>query len=54
VKAVHDRYYATPPASFDEYRWRLQLIAEETVGRPARQQQAQEDAAWTAAQEMLG
>lgn len=49
MKAVHDRYYATPPASLDEYRWRLQLLAEETVGVRLRKAERDEDAAWVAA-----
>jgi hypothetical protein len=44
VKAIHDRYYQTPPATFDELRWRLQHIAEEEVGVRARAAVAQEDA----------
>ena len=54
MKAVHDRHYATPPADHDEYRWRLQLLAEETVGKAVRGQARQEDAAWAAATDRLG
>ena len=54
MKAIHDRHYATPPASYDEYRWRLQLLAEETVGRRVREAEHAEDAAWAAAQRTLG
>jgi hypothetical protein len=54
VKAVHDRYYATPPATYDEYRWRLQLLAEETVGKRVRAAVRAEDAAFAAAAEALG
>lgn len=45
MKAIHDRYYATPPASFSELRWRLQHIAEEEVGKRVRNEKAAEDAA---------
>lgn len=44
MKAIHDRYYAMPPSSYDDLRWRLQHIAEEEVGRNVRQAQANEDA----------
>ena len=54
MKAIHDRHYATPPASFAEYRWRLQLLAEETVGVRVRDTQRAEDAAWAAAADALG
>lgn len=54
MKAVHDRYYATSPATFTEYRWRLQLLAEETVGRRVRDAGREQDAAWAAAMEKLG
>jgi hypothetical protein len=54
VRAVHDRHYATPPDSYDAYRWRLQLLAEETVGKAVRGQARQEDAAWAAAADSLG
>lgn len=53
MKAVHDRYYATPPADFEEYRWRLQLLAEETVGKALRTKAREEDAAWVAASAVL-
>lgn len=43
--AIHDRYYASRPATFAEFRWRLQLIAEETVGRAGRVPAAEEDQA---------
>lgn len=49
MKAIHDRYYATPPGSYDEYRWRLQLLAEETVGKRLRDAGRAEDAAFAAA-----
>ena len=42
--AIHDRYYATPPATYDELRWRLQHIAEEEIGRRVRDAGASEDA----------
>jgi hypothetical protein len=45
VKAIHDRYYATQPATFGELRWRLQHIAEEEVGVRVRQARAHEDQA---------
>lgn len=45
MKAIHDRYYATPPATFDDLRWRLQHIAEEEVGKRVREAVAAEDAA---------
>lgn len=49
MKAIHDRYYSTPPGSWTDLRWRLQLIAEEEVGVRVREAQAQEDAAFSAA-----
>ncbi len=45
VKVIHDRYYATPPASFRELRWRLQHIAEEEFGKYVRQEHAAEEVA---------
>ena len=54
MKAVHDRHYATQPGSHDEYRWRLQLLAEETVGKGLRRAARAEDAAFAAAGESLG
>ena len=54
MKAIHDRHFATPPADFEEYRWRLLLLAEETVGVRVRGVARQEDAAWAAAQNALG
>ena len=54
MKAVHDRYYATPPADWVEYRWRLQLLAEERVGVAVRRSAQQEDAAWNAVSDALG
>ena len=45
MKAIHDRYYSTPPGSFDELRWRLQYIAEEEVGRRLREAQSAESIA---------
>lgn len=45
VKAIHDRYYSTSPATLDELRWRLQLIAEEEIGVKIRNARASEDAA---------
>lgn len=38
-------YYATPPASFTELRWRLQVIAELGVGRLLRREQQSEQEA---------
>lgn len=54
MKAIHDRYFATPPASYTDYRWRLQLLAEETVGTRVRDVGRAEDAAWAAAANALG
>lgn len=54
MKAIHDRHFATPPASYSDYRWRLQLLAEETVGVRVRDTARQEDAAWAAAADALG
>jgi hypothetical protein len=45
VKAIHDRYFATAPSSFDELRWRLQYIAEEEIGRRLREAQSAESIA---------
>lgn len=44
MKAIHDRYYSTPPASWADLRYRLQLIAEEEIGRHVREAQGSEDA----------
>lgn len=44
MRAIHDRYYASQPATFDELRWRLQLIAEEEVGVMHRRAHAREAA----------
>jgi hypothetical protein len=49
VKAIHDRYYSTPPATFTELRWRFQHIAEEEIGKHMRNQQASDDAAFAQA-----
>lgn len=49
MKAIHDRYYATPPSDWSEYRWRLQMLSEEHVGSAVRRGGAAEDAAWQAA-----
>lgn len=54
MRAIHDRHFATPPASYRDYRWRLQLLAEETVGVRVRDQERAEDAAWDAAGRALG
>lgn len=54
MRAVHDRHFATPPESHEAYRWRLLLLAEETVGRRVRDAGRAEDAAWAAAQDALG
>lgn len=44
MKAIHDRYYSTPPVTYADLRWRLQHIAEEEVGRRQREAQGSEDA----------
>lgn len=49
MKAIHDRYYSTPPATFTELRWRFQHIAEEEIGKHMRNQQASDDAAFAQA-----
>lgn len=54
MRAIHDRYYASPPASWDDYRWRLQLLSEERLGVRVREQARQEDVAWAAAGAALG
>lgn len=54
MKAIHDRYFATPPSSFEEYRWRLLLLAEERVGVRVRERGRAEDAAWAAAGDAIG
>lgn len=41
--AVHDHWYATPPASWVAFRWRLQHIAEEEIGTRVRESQRHED-----------
>jgi hypothetical protein len=51
VKAIHDMYYATQPASFTELLWRLQVIAELGVGRLLRREQQSEQ---EAAEAILG
>lgn len=47
---IHDRYFATPPATFTELRWRLQYIAEEEFGKYKREAHSAED---IAAREMM-
>lgn len=54
MKAIHDRHYATPPADWEEYRWRLQLLAEERVGSGMRDAARAEDAAFGRAMGALG
>lgn len=46
VRAIHDAIYATPPAGWEQYLWRLQHIAEEHIGRRVREAQSAEDAAF--------
>jgi hypothetical protein len=41
--------YATRPATFDQFRWRLLHIAEERVGKRVRRAGLEEDSAWQAA-----
>lgn len=41
--AIHDFYYASPPKTYTELRWRLQVIAELGVGRLLRREQMAED-----------
>lgn len=41
-------YYATPAASFNEFRWRMQVIAELGVGRLLRREQQTENEAYAA------
>lgn len=53
MKAIHDRYYVTPPESFMDLRWRIQHIAEEEVGRRVREVQMREDEAAKLALEQL-
>lgn len=53
VKVIHDHEFATPPASFREYRLRVQYLAEQKVGRLVRQEQAREDAAFRKALERV-
>ena len=45
MKAIHDRYYTTPPLTFSELRWRLQHISEEEYGVRVRAERASEDVA---------
>jgi hypothetical protein len=54
VKAIHDRYYSTPPATVSELRWRLQYIAEEEVGKRVREAQSAESIAAARAVKNLG
>ncbi len=48
--AIHDAAYATPAPSWRAFRWRLQHLAEERVGKLVRRAGSAEDAAWQAAQ----
>jgi hypothetical protein len=41
---IHDRYFPTPPSDFDEFRWRLQLLTEERMGRRLRESLREEEA----------
>lgn len=43
--AIHDREYSSRPATFAEFRWRLQYLAELGVGRLLRADRAAEDQA---------
>lgn len=47
--AIHDREFASRPATFDEFRWRLQYLAELGVGRLVRRVQREEDAEFSEA-----
>ncbi len=49
--AVHDAAYATPPQSWRAFRWRLQHLAEERLGKRMRQATRAEDTAWQSAAE---
>lgn len=40
--------------TYDEARWRLQLISEFTIGSPLREQQRASDARYTRSQDALG
>lgn len=42
--AIHDAAYASPPQSWRQYRWRLQHLAEERIGKAVRQSSAHEEA----------
>lgn len=53
MRAIHDLHYATPPKDWEDYRWRLQVIAELGVGRAMRKHQAAEDAAFARAADAL-
>lgn len=52
--AIHDRHYASRPDTFEQYRWRLQLLAEESVGGRVREAARAEDRAWAAAAGGMG
>ncbi len=47
--AIHDAAYASPPQSWRAFRWRLQHLAEERLGKLVRRAGRSEDAAWNAA-----
>lgn len=54
MKAIHDREYPTPAASFTEFRWRLQYLAELGLGRLLRREQQSEDEAFADAMRKAG
>lgn len=46
--AIHDAAYASPPPSWEAFKWRLQHLAEERIGVLQRQHQAAENKAFDA------
>lgn len=53
LKAIHDREFATPAATFDEFRWRIQYLAELGIGRLLRSEMTREEAIAAAMGEKL-
>lgn len=43
--AIHDHFYATPPKTLTDLRWRLQVLAEVGVGRLVRRELMREEEA---------
>jgi hypothetical protein len=52
--AIHDREYSSRPQTFEEFRWRLQYLAELGVGRLIRREQQHESEVFAEMQRRSG